>query len=141
MSNKKPKLALVSKKERLKGMGAAALTTVAPDEALRKDEATLRRTLDLCDSKVRALAELPVGEVDPNALYKLANAQTGLLRATLESRRFELESGGAIILAEERIKAELKQLLASEPELVARVHELAAQARSNVESQPLITEG
>lgn len=79
--------------------------------------AALEKGISVCNSKLEFLDALPPEQIDENSLYKVANALSGLTRANIEARRFEMERAGAIKIAFELLKTELRNHMKSNPEL------------------------
>lgn len=84
-------------------------------------ESALEKGISVCNSKLSFLNGLPPEQIDENSLYKISNALSGLIRATIEARRFEMERAGAIKIAFELLKTELRNHMKSNPELCSQL--------------------
>ena len=109
---------LQTKRGRLQAVAAKGSNEDIANNREPINAAALVLAVDVCKSKLEFLASLPPQEVDANELYKIGNCLAGLTRATVETRRFQLELAGAIKLAADLLKGEIRTQLLSEPELV-----------------------
>ena len=134
----KPKTQLVSKAERLRGAGIKVLGEIGTDESLNKCKTTLEKGIALCAAKVDSLSQLPADEVDGNQIYKIAIASATLTKTFIESRRWDAERGGMLLLAEERLRHEIKEQISSDPELVQKLLTVIHESRVKVESTPIL---
>lgn len=123
---------LVSKRAKLRAVVPKGSRNMIQNES-PISEAALDVGISVAESKLRYLAGLPPQEIDPNELYKISNALSGLTRAAIESRRFELERSGAIILAFELLKTELRNHLRGNPELCEQLQAEAYTAALKLE--------
>lgn len=107
---------LVSKRAKLRAVVPKGNRSLIQSES-PISETALETGISVAESKLRYMASLPPEQIDENSLYKVANALSGLTRAAIESRRFELEKNGAIIIAFGLLKEELRNHLRGNPEL------------------------
>ena len=136
----KPKTALVSKKERLRGAGIQVISELGTDEDMNRAESTLEKGISLCQAKVDSLCKLDPDEVDANQIYKISNAITGLTRAKIESRRWDAERSGMLLQAQSMIETKIRELMAGRPELAQQLLDVVGEARRELEKAPLLVE-
>lgn len=136
----KPKAAMISKREKLIGSGVKALAEVGSDDSLSRAESTIDEALALLQSKIKSLSKVKPESLDCNELYKLSTGISAMARCSIESRRWNAERGGLLLIAEARIREELKQLLSGDPDLVRAIHDYTHEARLKIESAPLVIE-
>ena len=91
-------------------------------------ETALESGIQVCDAKLNFMAGLPPQEVDPNELYKISNALSGLTRAIIETRRFELELQGSIRIAHELLTEMIREELKGRPELIEEILKVTSTA-------------
>lgn len=108
---------LITKRSRLRAVAPKGFQGEHELDPSGIGESALEKGISVCNSKLNFLDGLPPEQVDENSLYKVANALSGLTRAAIESRRFEMERAGAIKIAFELLKCELRNHMKSKPEL------------------------
>lgn len=118
---------LVSKRARLRAVVPKGFKGEHELDPSGIGESALEKGISVCNSKLSFLNGLPPEQIDENSLYKISNALSGLIRASIEARRFEMERAGAIKIAFELLKTELRNHMKSNPELC---QELLVEANS-----------
>lgn len=108
---------LITKRSRLRAVAPKGFQGEHELDPSGIGESALKKGISVCNSKLKFLDGLSPEQIDENSLYKVANALSGLTRATIESRRFEMERAGAIKIAFELLKTELRNHMKSNPEL------------------------
>ncbi len=103
------------------------------EEAISRAEhvcATLLNDVDL--TKIR------LG--DPNDIYKIINALTGLTRARIEMSRWEAERSGLLLEARELLLAEFRRAVPERPELLEELKQLYEELITTQEERLAIEE-
>ena len=124
---------LVSKRAKLRAVIPKGSGNLVQDDPDPTSKTALETGIGVAESKLRYLASLPPEAIDENSLYKVSNALSGLVRGLIELKRFELEKNGAIILAFELLKTELRNHLRGNPELCEQLQAEAYTASLKLE--------
>jgi hypothetical protein len=96
------------------------------DEPESQGSTALGQALGLITVKLSSLLELPASEVDSGEIYKLSNSLSGLVRASVELSRWQLEKSGAIGHAKQEFELLLRQHVEKHPKLVTKLQAIIA---------------
>ena len=107
---------LISKRGKLRAVSAKAIGNDFGTQDPASENA-LTTGISVAQSKLEYLAGLSPEQIDENSLYKVSNALSGLVRGLIELRRFQMEKNGAIVLALELLKGEIRNHMRGNPEL------------------------
>lgn len=124
---------LVTKRSRLRAVAPKAVPGIEDQNPNPISKTALEAGVALCETKLFYLSQLPPEQVDPNEVYKLSNALSGLTRALIEAHRFQLEKLGAIKIAHELLTAQVREQLKGNPETVQAVLTEVATAKEKLE--------
>lgn len=126
---------LVTKRSRLRAVAPKGFQGEHELDPSGIGESALEKGISVCHSKLSFLNGLPPEQIDENSLYKISNALSGLIRATIEARRFEMERAGAIKIAHELLTAQVREQLKGNPETVQAVLTEVATAKEKLDGQ------
>jgi hypothetical protein len=91
-------------------------------DALQTVLDNLVRNVDVDNIKCDTLADV----------YKLSIAVTGLTRARTEHEKLKMEVSGLVNEAADKLRAEIRDLMDSEPELAFKLRDIIAKAQQNL---------